>query len=268
MTTNTNLLRQMARAGNWSAFLALANVTPGINRSNGTGKRANAQMADVPFDVWEGASPFYSWPTGSEDLEIVSTSAEDSETGTGAQVVRIGGVDGDKFKSTTVTMTGTTPVRLWEPLRQVNRIGVVRSGPLRKAAGKLTVRRVSDGVVRGIVEAGGWTSRQPMMRVPADKHMLLLSVITNVSNVPAQVQTLDYTIELFTRPPMTSAPPLSVTVVPGTALVPPVSLDYPIPITTLPAGVDFSLICTHLTANGPTIYASWTGLLLDPRFFE
>jgi hypothetical protein len=67
---------------------------------------------------------------------------------------------------------------------------------------------------------------------------------------------------------MSTVPPLSVTIVPGTGLVPPLSLDYPQPLTTIPAGFDFSLLCTRLTANGLTIFAAWTGLLLDKRFFE
>ena len=83
------------------------------------GRNSDQDSADLPADVWDGGGgggEYTGFPTQSETVDIVSSSA--SDTGT----VFISGLDGDwNVASETITLNGTTGVTSTNTYRRVNR---------------------------------------------------------------------------------------------------------------------------------------------------
>lgn len=99
----------------------------------------------------------YQTPTSAQSLEIVSSSANDTSAGSGAQTVTVTGLDANfAEQSVTVSMNGTTPVAITGTWMRVYRIRVTTSGTYASAtasshAGTITVRNSGAGVTWGIL---------------------------------------------------------------------------------------------------------------------
>lgn len=107
--------------------------------------------------------------TGTEALEIVSSSAADSAAGVGARTVEIYGNDADgQLQVQIVTLNGTTPVPLgatrWKAVNimEVVTLGVDDSVP----SGTIDVRTVSGATVIERIPAGINRSRSARFMVP------------------------------------------------------------------------------------------------------
>ena len=92
-------------------------------------------------DIWDvGGTLIYA--TAGETLEIVSSSADDSSSGSGARTVSVLYLD-DQYNSqnTTLTLNGTTPVEFTptDSFRFIVAI-VVTTGSGKKNAGTITIR--------------------------------------------------------------------------------------------------------------------------------
>src|SRR3990167_543489 len=77
-----------------------------------TGRRAGFTNITVPHDLkeFDSTSTFFTQLTGTEPLEIVSTSANDAAAGTGIRTVKIVYIDTDNnmAESSAITLNGTT----------------------------------------------------------------------------------------------------------------------------------------------------------------
>ena len=74
----------------------------------------------VAEDVWSGGGD-YPFLTVATSLELLSSNVNDTSAGTGAQTVRVDGLDANYVEiSQTVTLNGTTPVVLVTPLFRIN----------------------------------------------------------------------------------------------------------------------------------------------------
>ena len=103
------------------------------------GNNANIGTATVPEDVWDG-SIAYPFPAAAAAGTIVSDSADDAAAGTGAQTVRIFGIDTNWADiSEDIGMNGATPVALSNEYLRVHRAYVLTAGTGETNAGNIAI---------------------------------------------------------------------------------------------------------------------------------
>ena len=132
--------------------------------------------ADAGDDIWggDGAYPFF--PTAAVSVDIISTSTDDDDGGTGAIQVTVQGLDASwEEQSETVTLNGTGAVELSNDYVRLFRAFVLEAGTGNTNAGVITAyaRATGDGVTAGdigihIVASGGQT-QHAVYTVPAGK---------------------------------------------------------------------------------------------------
>jgi hypothetical protein len=119
------------------------------------GHIASLAAASVPCDLRPQALP-YVFPVTAVNVEVVSTSANDSAGGTGARTIRIEGLDANyNVILDDITLNGLTPVAIPRPYLRVNFVTVTTAGSLQTNAGAITVRTVTGGNVLSTISLSG-----------------------------------------------------------------------------------------------------------------
>lgn len=116
-------------------------------------------------DITNFGEDFITLPTTLTSMQVVSTSAEDNPSGTGAKQVTIHGLDINfDRKIQTVILNGTTPVTLddvgaaieFRRINHVNVSGVAPTNSQHTAVGTISVETLTTGALTyGLIEAGG-----------------------------------------------------------------------------------------------------------------
>lgn len=145
-------------------FLLLArairepDLLPGHEVANIRGRNYDVDTTTTPEDVWGGESfggGLYTFPTAASSMEVISSSASDAAAGTGAQTVRIDGLDGQLNPVTAeASLNGTTAVALATPFFRVNSLRVTRAGSGLTNAGEIRVRGAGAGTIYGVIPIG------------------------------------------------------------------------------------------------------------------
>lgn len=162
-------------------------LVPDHVRAFAIGFNPSIDIASVPEEGW-GGNGLYPWMTAATNLEILSSSANDSAAGTGARTVRIDCLT-DRYVQVTLmaTLNGVTPVQLGTPVFRINGIRCIGKGSVGTNVGDLTIRDTGGGATRGIVLAGVGLARQSNFTVPAGKFLaipeLLLAVESGTGTV-------------------------------------------------------------------------------------
>jgi hypothetical protein len=123
--------------------------------------------------VWDGPTPQYARPATPQQLRLVSTSAQDSATGTGCRTLVIEYLDHLYIeRSEIVTLNGLTPVNT--VATNILRINYIRVQTLGVAAsqtvGNVSITNLAGDVTYGFMSAGGNSARQGVYTVPAGKN--------------------------------------------------------------------------------------------------
>lgn len=148
-----------------------------VNHKRGLSVGERTSLTTNPSDVWLGAAETIPIPPDAGDLiSVVSTSVQDTlTTGTGAWTVFIGYLTPAGLQaSTTINMTGTTPVDTGILMRYVNTMSVQTANGLAAAAGNITAYKTGTAatVYRNIV-AGTNAELGCHRMVPANKNMYI-----------------------------------------------------------------------------------------------
>lgn len=129
--------------------------------------------------VWDYGGN-YAFQSSAQDIEVLSSSADDTDQGSGAWTVRIFGLDaGWNPIDEVVTMNGITPVQLTQQFLRVFRAFVTTGGtPLgisASNAGNITIRTVTGSVVQAYILAGRGQTLMAVYSVPANYDFLCYS---------------------------------------------------------------------------------------------
>jgi len=131
----------------------------------------------------------YQTPTTATALEIVSSDANDTDGGSGAQTVTVYGLGADwKEQSETVTMNGTTAVALTKSYTRIFRAYVTTSGTYATAtagshAGEITIRTSGAGASWALIKVNGLALGQTeigVYTIPKGKTGYLVSLHAHV----------------------------------------------------------------------------------------
>ena len=141
------------------------------------GRNPSVKSADYET-LWDGSN-LYPWPTAAETLNVVSTDADDSSSGTGARTVEIEGLDSNwDVLTETVSMNGTTNVTTTNSFLRVYRVRVVTAGSTGVNEGTITCTNTTSSNVIGQISLGSSGFGQSLMAlytVPAGKTAYLIN---------------------------------------------------------------------------------------------
>ena len=125
-------------------------------------------LGNVLSDLWGGPTALYVFPTGPMQMQVVSSSANDTAGGTGIRSVRIHYLDHNyQPQIADVTLNGTTPV-LTVPtdIARINGMHALTVGSNIVSVGSISLQSVGGAVTYGVITAGDNTSRQAIYTVP------------------------------------------------------------------------------------------------------
>jgi len=215
-------------------------------------------------DIWTNGG-VYPWMTGLTSLEIISSSANDTAAGTGAQSVIISGLDlaGTEISSTVAT-NGITAVAVPTQFYRINSVGLVAVGSGLRNLGTITVRDAGGGTTRQVIPIASVPDLTPAVdkgsqyTVPAG-HSLLIYDIDIEINSSAGGGTRGADMLFYFRSNAANAPvrlprAMSCTDVSAKSLDPKTRI-------LVPAGMDFQLRTSYTSNAGMIISGSWEGLL-------
>jgi hypothetical protein len=183
-------------SSNFEVEIAKGNIE-GVELIGKFGRNPLIQIADPAVDCWFRGGIYTGFPDVAEPLEVLSTNANDTAGGTGAQEVTITNLlDANYVQQppVTVQLNGTTPVSLGpQPYLRCSRAFVINAGSTGGNIGQIIVR--STPTPANVFAAIGPAYNQTTMAaftVPADKTLYLTTIIitmsrTNGSNGAAEV---------------------------------------------------------------------------------
>lgn len=125
----------------------------------------------------ETISPIqFTKPTSAVPMEIVSTSAQDSSSGTGIRTVEVHGLDADYNEvDQTITLNGLTPVSIPTPLVRIQAVHAKTAGSAGSADGAISIRSIGGGSTYAQIPIGSDASDCCCITVPAGKRAVLKS---------------------------------------------------------------------------------------------
>lgn len=183
----------------FESLAAFTGGLQGISVANVIGINTDIDTATVPQGILIQGG-LYSWPAAAESWEIVSSSASDAATGTGARTIRLDVLDGNYVPfSLTVALNGTTPVAVpgsWLRVNDMRITGAV--GSAESNVGVITLRVTGAGATRAQMAATKGRAQQAIYTVPAGLTAFASHAKVGIINSQAQS---DATIELQTRSP-------------------------------------------------------------------
>ena len=138
----------------------------------------NGDIDNLEEELWVVGGN-YVFPASAQQMEVVSSSNDDSGNSTGAWTVVIKYLDAsfNEF-SETVTLKGKTPVATTATnIYRVNNFRILTAGTGGKAAGDIDIRNVADTPIYSRIPAGLTRARNAIYTVPNNK-TLYISQIT------------------------------------------------------------------------------------------
>jgi len=141
--------------------------------------------------IWEGSNA-YPWQTVADQLEVLSSDADDTSAGTGARTVELQGLDSSwNLLTETVIMNGTSAVTTTGSFLRIFRARVVTAGSSGRNEGTITIRDQDTSTTRALITNGATDGNgQTLMAVytiPAGKTGYIINI--NVSSQKDQEQT-------------------------------------------------------------------------------
>jgi hypothetical protein len=130
------------RLAGLSKIGVLAGVQPNIQAFTRYGRNNAVGAATTPEDVWNGGGVYTGFPiSDAETLSIFSSSANDTNGGTGAwQVILTGQGANWELQYETINLNGTTPVTTTKVWRRMSIADVTYAGSLQTNEGTITMR--------------------------------------------------------------------------------------------------------------------------------
>lgn len=237
------------------------NTVPGVRNTTIFGVALAAQVADQPFLIWDAKINYVPLRTPVA-LELVSSSANDSAAGSGAQLVVVTALD-SIFNEVTIPVVpnGTTPVPMYGMYLDVNAAICPRTGAGRVNSGNITIREVGTGIVHGFILSGKGNQRAAKFTVPRGHQFAIHNFYINAGLVSGVTGGALIVPSIY-LPDRTLLVALEVTAQTNNS----VKNDLPLPFMSLDEGMSIQYSVTQLSSNNTYLSFGATGLLLDKSF--
>lgn len=237
-------------------------ITNPVRRITALGNNPDVDQGTVPETIWP-LGGLYSWKTTAGALEVVSSSVQDSPTGTGIATISLTLLDANYNESVVpVTLNGTTPVSIAGTWLRINSGVVMTKGSGAVAngvsnAGDILIRDSGAGTTRGVILAGKGILRQAVYTVPAGHTLQIISQYIAFNRGTGGGATRYLTISNYIQTPT------------GILRIP---LDLScngeayrhdgVPGITIPEKTDYALQAISVSADNSDITAAFLGILI------
>lgn len=140
----------------------------------------NPQCGTGGEDIWQQGGSL-SFLSSAETMDVSSSSANDTNAGTGAHQIRIEGLDGSWNEiSETVTMNGTTTVVTTNLFLRVNRAYILGVGSNGVNVGGISIDATTAGTVQAFIGAGLGQTLKTQVSIPANRQAYITGFFCNV----------------------------------------------------------------------------------------
>lgn len=246
----------------------MGGTAPGaiVRRVTRLGQTTIAGSGVAANDLWANGG-IYPWMTAATSLEVVSSSANDTAAGTGAQSIIVSGLDvaGNEI-SVTVATNGTTAIPLGTQFYRINSVGIGAVGSGLRNLGTITVRDVGGGTVRQVIPISSVPDLSPgvdkgsQYTVPAGHSLLIYDIDIQInSSAGGGGSSKGADVLFYFRGSAANAPVRMPRALSTTDIVSK-SLDPKTRIL-VPALNDFQLRASYTSSAGVILSGSWEGLL-------
>lgn len=162
-------------AKDYQTEVALGNITGSVSKSI---VMYNPSVSTSLVDIWGGGGNL-SYPTAGETWEVLSSSANDTTAGSGAQSIIVNSLTTDYIQQTeVVALNGTTPVVLSNTHFRPDGAVALPTGAGQENAGDITIRVSGGGATRQFIPAGFGASQDTHFTVPAGKTLIGLRILS------------------------------------------------------------------------------------------
>ena len=155
---------------------------PGVSAVIIDGKIEDLDIANGTPEIWSGHTAQNAWNgplSTAETMDIVSSSANDTAAGSGAQTIRISGLDGSyNTVAETLNLSGATPVTSVNSYVMLTAAVCLGQGTdFGSNQGNITVTSTTTGDVHAYVPLGEGLARNGFYMVPADKNAMIIGTM-------------------------------------------------------------------------------------------
>lgn len=188
---------------------ASAGLVADCVRVSSLGNNSDIDTGTAPEDIWSGSDlgilngidhKQLQIPNGPVSLEVVSSSANDTAAGTGLRTAILTYLDSTFVSKTiTVTLNGTTPVALPEPVVAINVFVRSTSGTFRgNNIGGISIRVVGGlGATYSYMRPGDGLAKSSLFTVPAGYTLLTQSLLLTISTDVGTTRFGDFSLYLM-----------------------------------------------------------------------
>lgn len=237
-------------------------LVPGCTRAAGLGTNPTT-AAGASF--WYGTGT-YPWIPSARNLEIISTSANDTLAGTGIQKVTVTGLNASYTQITeTVSMNGTTAVPLVNQYLRINRVINSQAGSGATNAGTINIRDSGAGPTRAVMpvitgSGGIGITSQTAFTVPAGFTLIVESIMISILHATGATVN-NISVRNYSKS-STGVLTLPLAISTGSNLPYRHEAGNGYPIFTIGEKTDFDLICEDVSNAVPST-AAWVGILVQ-----
>lgn len=127
-----------------------------------------SDLDNVLRDTWDGPTPLYVFPSAPMQMQVVSSSANDTAAGAGVRSVEIQYLDGNYVEhSVTLELNGVTPVLTpASDMFRINKMQAAAVGANGISSGAITLSAIGGGTPYSIIPIGRTFARQAIYTVP------------------------------------------------------------------------------------------------------
>ncbi len=180
-----------------------------VKQVNKFGENQDVDIGTVPETLWSQGA-LHVPPTAARTHDIASTSAADdgSPGGTGAQTVRVYGLDSSWLEQEEdVTLNGTTNVATANTYTRIFRMKVLTAGSGMTNAGLITATAQTDATVTAAIPIGESQTQMAVWTVPSGKTAYLRTLYTTLNRQGATAGAMAE-MELLVRSGLDTATPV------------------------------------------------------------
>ena len=144
----------------------------------------NLDVDSASIEVIASFGGTYSYMTTADTLDVVSTSGDDTNGGTGVNSVIIWGVDENRDEVIEIlTMNGTSAVTTANQYLGVNRVSIYLAGSSQGNVGTINVNETTSADFQAQMPSGEGTTEQCIFHVPSGDTFLTDWLYINVNKV-------------------------------------------------------------------------------------
>lgn len=175
--------------------LIVMGLVPGHSIITKFGRNSDIDSGTLPEDIWENGGLYTGFSSAAQTLDVVSDSTNDTGAGSGAQTMKLVGLDSnfDEIEET-ITLTGEVVVVTTKLFIRFFRAIVLTAGGGGTNAGIITISQTTSGDVMGSIQTSQGQTNIGAFTVSNDKSGLLRRIRVGLAKSVAGPTTVRFEV--------------------------------------------------------------------------